>query len=245
MEDQQLHQFPEITTGIVENDYTHLAVAIGGADRKLSLKNLAKFILGNRLFGGTGAIVTADDADQTMSKKRIDSLMVNSDTIITANGAEINALHDSTVTKDDLKKLAGVTVTNVEINRLFGITSNVQTAITNMTTALLAKPFIYGKKYTVDSIDGITITAETLLASIGISGGLYVDQNGIIIQVHLLENSTWVAQDFNVTNGGIKVYFDTNTGSGGTHLNNIYIMATKASVIKVSITFKTKNITGV
>ena len=149
MANKQIYELDDIGpyTNIDDGDFLHISdTNDGNKDKKVSILNILKKILGNRAFGGSGAIVTADASSQTMSNKRIDNIRLNSDTTITANGADINKLSGMTSTTAELNKLHGVIASTAEINYLTGVTSSIQTQINeiaNQTQGVTNKIYHY------------------------------------------------------------------------------------------------------
>ena len=77
MANKQIYQLDDIGTytNIDDGDFLLISdTSDGNKDKKVSILNILKKILGNRAFGGSGAIVTADASSQTMSNKRIDNI---------------------------------------------------------------------------------------------------------------------------------------------------------------------------
>ena len=70
-----------------------------------------------------GSEFVTDSAAQTLTNKKLTSPKINSDTTITANGADINKLSGMTSSTAELNKLTGVTASTAEINYLNGVTS--------------------------------------------------------------------------------------------------------------------------
>ena len=119
MANKRIYQLDDIGsyTNIDDGDFLHISdTSDGNKDKKVSILNILKKILGNRTFGGSGNIVTADASSQTMSNKRIDNIRLNSATAMTTTGDVINKLTGWDGQATDINKLTGIQTTKTELS---------------------------------------------------------------------------------------------------------------------------------
>jgi len=93
-------------------------------DKVAALSAIAEFILRQKSIPSVGSEIVTDSATQTLTNKKLTSPKINSDTTITANGADINKLSGMTSTTAELNKLSGMTSTTDELNKLHGVTAS-------------------------------------------------------------------------------------------------------------------------
>ena len=133
------------TTNIDDGDFLHISdTSDGNKDKKVSILNILKKILGNRAFGGSGAIVTADASYQTMSNKRIDNIKLNSATAMTTTGDVINKLTGWNGQATDINKLTSIQTTKAELGYLHGVTGSIQDQINGIIGAISFNPCFNG-----------------------------------------------------------------------------------------------------
>ena len=251
MADKQIYELDDIGTytNIDDADFLHISdTSDGNKDKKESILNIMKKILGNRAFGGSGNIVTADASSQTMSNKRIDNIRLNSATTITANGADINKLSGMTATTAELNKLHGVIASTAEINYLTGVTSSIQTQINEIANQSQGVTnIIY--HYSPGVISGVTtqiINEATLRAEYGIGSTYRVDPDSISVSVYKLVSGRWFLLPPASANEG-AIFFTTTTAgpASQTVLNSINIELSSSESYRIVVYYKVLAIAGV
>ena len=251
MASKRIYQLGDIGsyTNIDDGDFLHISDnSDGDKDKKVSILNIMKKILGNRAFGGSGNIVTADASSQTMSNKRIDNIRLNSATTITANGADINKLSGMTATTAELNKLHGVTASTAEFNYLTGVTHSIQTQINEIANQSQGVTnIIY--HYSPGVISGVTsqiINEATLRAEYGINSSYRVDPDSISVSVYKLESERWYLLPPALSSEGI-IFFNTTTAgpASQTVLNSINVTLSSSESYRIVVNYKVLALAGV
>ncbi|MDP3114675.1 MAG: hypothetical protein Q8M98_07840 [Candidatus Cloacimonadaceae bacterium] len=162
----------DIVAALAGEDMLAVSDISANMDKKLSAAQLSAFILLGKTIGGSGVgDITLNNATQTLSNKRLDSPRINS--------ADV-----SSVTSADLNKLNLVTVSAVELNRLSGVSSNVQTQLAGKVSA--TSIYKMAKRYvqTILATDSSIIIPETTIrAGLGLGSDRRISEN-ISVQVH-------------------------------------------------------------
>lgn len=162
----------DIGTATDNADVLPIADTSANQDKKVTALNLKNFVLANKAIGGAAATdITVNNAAQDLSNKKLILPKVNSTTT-------------TSVTSEDLEKLHAVTVSAVQINHLSGISSNVQTQLSEraLTSALLLRP-VYGILSFTAAAATHTLTEVTIRAAIGLGTNIRV-QGMVMVQVH-------------------------------------------------------------
>lgn len=214
-------------------------------DKVAALSAIAEFILREKSIPSVGSEIVTNSATQTLTNKKLTSPKINSDTTITANGADINKLSGMTSTTAELNKLHGVTASTAEINHLTGVTSNIQTQINYINGQL--KNTIY--QYSPGVISGVTsqiINEATLRAEHGISSGYRVDPDSITVSVYKLENGRWYLLPPALSSEGI-IFFNTTTAgpASQTVLNSINVALSSSESYRIVVNYKVLALAGV
>ena len=221
-------------------------------DKVAALSAMAEFILREKSIPSVGSEFVTDSATQTLTNKKLTSPKINSDTTITANGADINKLSGMTASTAELNKLHGVTASTTEINYLNGVTSSIQTQINNiMNQAQGITNRIY--HYSPGVISGVTsqiINEATLREEYGIPSALYrVDPNSISVSVYKFDSDRWYLLPPAASSGGSDgVVFFTTTIAGQasqTVLNSINITLLSPDSYRIVVNYKVLALAGV
>ena len=220
-------------------------------DKVAALSAMAEFILREKSIPSVGSEIVTDSATQILTDKKLISPKINSDTTITANGADINKLSGMTSSTAELNKLTGVTVTPAEINRLSGVADNIQTQINNIANQSQGiTNRIY--HYSPGVISGVTsqiINEAILRAEYGIGSEYRVDPNSISVSVYKLESARWYLLPPADSSGGSDgvVFFTTTTAgpANQTVLNSIDIALLNTETYRIVINYKVLALTGV
>ncbi len=183
MTNKQLKNFPDIGdyTNVGDNDNVYLSKSPEGVERKLKIIELIRKVLGGRVFGGSGDIVTADSSLQTMGNKRLDTPRINSSTVITVSGQTINSLDGWNGDAGDLNKLAGITTTKNDFENLSGSGGNIQQQINSLHVAPTAKIFTFDTQQT--GTPEVVITESELRSHAGLGSSYLVSHRGLLIKV--------------------------------------------------------------
>ncbi|MFA6911381.1 MAG: hypothetical protein WCQ59_09695 [Candidatus Cloacimonadaceae bacterium] len=229
---KRLIAFPsEASPQLADSAYIHSNAA--GQERRTTFTAIKTLLFGGKTVGGTGAGDIADiDSAQTFANKRLTAPGINSATAVTADSAEINILD-------------GASITTTELNRLSGVTHNIQTQINNITAGIesvTTKTFTYGTGIVTGS--GTQIISEaTLRTPTGAGNGYRVDPDSIIVCVWQLNAGAWnqLAPD----DQNAAVGFTTAVVSFTTVLNQISVKLDSAKDSKVIVTYKLMELSGV
>jgi hypothetical protein len=187
MANKQIYQLDDIGdyTNIDDGDFLHISdTSDGNKDKKASILNILKKILGNRAFGGSGNIVTADASSQTMSNKRIDNIRLNSATAMTTTGDVINKLTGWDGQATDINKLTGIQTTKTELSYLHGVTGSIQNQINNISNVIVTNIYHYGIDVTISGDSGYTISYSDLRNNAGLGSIYLISYTGIVISIY-------------------------------------------------------------
>ena len=198
---------------------------------KVPFSGVKTYVLNGKTVGGTapGDIVNIDSA-QTLTNKRLNSPAINSTTPTSATSAELNILH-------------GAIITTAELNRLQGITDNIQAQLNALNTSAYVatqRTYTYGTG-TITGVSSQIITDAELVNNTGLTGW-YTNPDSITVSVYELESNQWILQ---APISPIKVAFSTRTVYMTTVLNQIEIALSDAKSYKIVVTYKIMQITGV
>ena len=169
---------------------------------KMTLEDIAKFVLGNRAIGTNVATsITTNNGSQTMTNKTLTSPKINENAILTAKSSDLNKLSGMTATTADLNKLSGMTATTADLNKLAGmvatkselnhssgLTSNIQNQLNSLIAALpsaesILRRFSYGFGASGASTN---ITQAEVLSGIGAPTGYVINPESLIFQMYLV-----------------------------------------------------------
>ena len=217
-------------------------------DKVAALSAMAEFILREKSIPSVGSEIVTDSATQTLTNKKLTSPKINSDTTITANGADINKLSGMTSTTAELNKLHGVTASTTEINYLTGVTSSIQTQINdiaNQSQGVTSR--IY--HYSPGVISGVTlqiINEATLRAEHGIDNGYRVDPDSISVSVYKLDTERWYLLPPALATEGF-IFFNTTTAgpASQTVLNSINVVLSSSESYRIVVNYKVLALAGV
>ena len=230
---------------LADDDFFHFQDVLDAyTDKAATLSAIAEFILREKSIPAVGSEIVTDSATQTLTNKKLTSPKINSDTTITANGADINKLSGMTSTTAELNKLHGVTASTAEINHLTGVTSNIQTQINYINGQL--KNTIY--QYSPGVISGVTsqiINEATLRAEHGISSGYRVDPDSISVSVYKQETERWYLLPPALASEGMVFFNTTTAGLGQTVLNSINVALINTETYRIVVNYKVLALTGV
>ncbi len=156
---------------------------------KMTLEDIAKFVLGNRAIGTNVATsITTNNGSQTMTNKTLTSPKINENAILTAKSSDLNKLSGMTATTSELNKLAGMVATKSELNHSSGLTSNIQNQLNSLIAALpsaesILRRFSYGFGASGASTN---ITQAEVLSGIGAPTGYVINPESLIFQMYLV-----------------------------------------------------------
>lgn len=190
------------------------------------------YVLDGKTVGGTapGDIVNIDSA-QTLTNKRLNSPAINSTTITSATSAELNILH-------------GATITTQELNRLQGITDNIQAQLNALSTSAYVatqRTYTYGTG-TITGVANQIITDSALVANTGLGSSYFANPDSITVAIYKLDSGVWVLQ---TPTSPLHVEFSTRVIYETTVLNQIKVSLEEANTYKIIITYKVMQVTGV
>ena len=213
------------------NDVVYANDKIVDQEVKVPFSGVKTYVLDGKTVGGTapGDIVNIDSA-QTLTNKRLNSPAINGTTITSATSAELNIMH-------------GAIITTAELNRLQGVTDNIQAqlnALSEVTYDVRQRTYTYGTG-TITGVGSQIITDSALVANTGLTGW-YTDPDSITVSVYSLDSGIWVLQ---APISPIKVAFSTRVINETTVLNQIEVSLEEAQTYKIIITYKVMEITGV
>lgn len=221
----------EASPQLADSAYIHSNSA--GQERRTTFTAIKALLFGGKTVGGTGAGDIADiDSSQTFTNKRLTAPRINSATAVTATSANINILD-------------GASITTAELNKLHGVTSNIQTQINGITAGIetvTMKTFTYSTG-TVTGSNPQIISEATLRTPTGAGNGYRVDPDSIIVCVWQLNMGAWnqLAPD----DENAVVEFTTAVVSLTTVLNQISVKLDSAKDSKVIVTYKLMELSGV
>ena len=248
MANKRIYQLDDIGsyTNIDDGDFLHISdTNDGNKDKKVSILNILKKILGNRAFGGSGAIVTADASSQTMSNKRIDNIRLNSATAMTATGDTINKLTGWDGQATDINKLTGIQTTKTELSYLHGVTGSIQNQINGIIGAIITNLYHYGIDVTISGTGGYTISHNDLLTNAGLDSGYLINYTGIIISIYKnISNNVYIQQNPDETGEKVTIIKTTHPHSGQAMLDQIRLKYNDGDNILINIIYRAIPVTG-
>lgn len=250
MANKQIYQLDDIGTytNIDDTDILHISdTSDGNKDKKVSILNILKKILGNRAFGGSGNIVTADASAQTMSNKRIDNIRLNSATAMTTTGDVINKLTGWDGQATDINKLTSIQTTKTELGYVHGVTGSIQDQINGIVSAITTNLYHYGKDITISGTGGYIISHNDLLTNAGLSSSSYaISYVGILISIYKKSaENTYIQQNPDETGEKVTITKTTHPTSGQAMLDKINLKYSDTDNILISIIYRAIPVTGV
>jgi hypothetical protein len=250
MANKQIYQLDDIGTytNIDDADFLHISdTSDGNKDKKVSILNILKKILGNRAFGGSGNIVTADASLQTMSNKRIDNIRLNSATAMTTTGDVINKLTGWDGQATDINKLTSIQTTKTELGYVHGVTASIQDQINGIVSATTTNLYHYGKDITISGTGGYTISHNDLLTNAGLGSSSYaISYVGILISIYKKSvANTYLQQNPDETSERVTITKTTHPISGQAMLDKISFKYDDTVNILISIIYRAIPVTGV
>jgi len=250
MANKRIYQLDDIGTytNIDDGDFLHISdTNDGNKDKKVSILNILKKILGNRTFGGSGNIVTADASSQTMSNKRIDNIRLNSATAMTTTGDVLNKLTGWDGQATDINKLTGIQTTKTELSYLHGVTGSIQNQINGIVSAIITNLYHYGIDVTISGTGGYTISYSDLRNNAGLDSTYLISYTGIVISVYKKSaENTYIQQNPEETGEPAKVTIikTTHPNSGQAMLDQIRLKYNDGDNILISIIYRAIPVTG-
>ena len=249
MANKRIYQLDDIGTytNIDDADILHISdTSDGNKDKKVSILNILKKILGNRTFGGSGNIVTADASYQTMSNKRIDNIKLNSATAMTTTGDVLNKLTGWDGQATDINKLTGIQTTKTELSYLHGVTGSIQNQINNINDVIVTNLYHYGIDVTISETGGYTISHNDLLTNAGLGSGYLISHVGILISIYKKSAANiYIQQNPDETGQKITITKTTHPTSGQAMLDKISLKYVIDDNILISIIYRAIPVTGV
>ena len=253
MANKQIYQLGDIGTytNIDDADFLHISdTSDGNKDKKVSILNILKKILGNRAFGGSGNIVTADESSQTMSNKRIDNIKLNSATAMTTTGDTINKLTGWDGKATDINKLTSIQTTKAELGYVHGVTGSIQDQINGIVSAITTNLYHYGEDITIAGTGGYTISHNDLLTNAGLGSSYAISYVGILISIYKKSAANTYLQQNPTDNtaGGserVTITKTTHPNSGQAMLDQIRLKYDDGDNILISIIYRAIPVTGV
>jgi len=248
MANKRIYQLDDIGsyTNIDDGDFLHISdTSDGNKDKKVTILNILKKILGNRAFGGSGAIVTADESSQTMSNKRIDNIRLNSATAMTTTGDVINKLTGWDGQATDINKLTGIQTTKTELSYLHGVTGSIQNQINNISNVIVTNIYHYGIDVTISGSSGYTISHNDLLTNAGLGSGYLINYTGIVISIYKkIGENVYVQQNPDEIGEKVIITKTTHPSSGQAKLDKINLKYVDGDNILISIIYRAIPVTG-
>ncbi len=248
MANKRIYQLDDIGsyTNIDDGDFLHISdTNDGNKDKKVSILNILKKILGNRAFGGTGAIVTADASSQTMSNKRIDNIRLNSATAMTTTGDVLNKLTGWNGQATDINKLTSIQTTKAELGYVHGVTGSIQDQINGIVSAITTNLYHYGVDITISGTGKYTISHNDLLTNAGLGSGYLINYIGILISVYKKSAAnTYIQQNPDETSERVTITKTTHPFTGQAMLDKISLKYNDGDNILISIIYRAKPVTG-
>ena len=201
---------------------------------KVPFTGVKSYVLDGKTVGGTapGDIVNIDSA-QTLTNKRLNSPAINSTTITSATSAELNILH-------------GATITTQELNRLQGITDNIQAQLNALNTSAYVatqRTYTYGTG-TITGVSSQIITDAELVNNTGLDSSWHANPDSITVAIYKLDSlkGVWVLQ---TPTSPLRAEFSTRVIYETTVLNQVKVSLEEANTYKIIITYKVMQVTGV
>ena len=249
MANKQIYQLDDIGTytNIDDTDFLHISdTSDGNKDKKVSILNILKKILGNRAFGGSGAIVTADASSQTMSNKRIDNIRLNSATAMTTTGDVLNKLTGWDGQATDINKLTNIQTTKTELSYLHGVTGSIQNQINSINNVIVTNIYHYGIDVTISGTGGYTISYSDLRNNAGLGSTYLISYTGIVISIYKKSAAnTYIQQNPDETSERVTITKTTHPSSGQAMLDKISFKYNDGDNILISIIYRAIPVTGV
>ena len=248
MANKRIYQLDDIGsyTNIDDADILHISdTSDGNKDKKVTILNILKKILGNRAFGGSGDIVTADASSQIMSNKRIDNIKLNSATAMTITGDVLNKLTGWDGQATDINKLSNIQTTKTELSYLHGVTGSIQNQINNISNVIVTNLYHYGMDITISGTGGYTISHNDLLTNAGIGSGYLISYTGIVISIYKKSAAnTYIQQNPDETSDRVTITKTTHPTSGQAKLDQIRLKYNDGDNILISIIYRAIPVTG-
>lgn len=249
MADKRWKDDPDIGeyTSLADNDYLAMMdTSDGGNEKRVSIIQMARRVLGARTFGGSGNIVTADNSAQTLENKTLNTPKLNDATPVTITGTLLNKLFGWTGVAADINKLTGLATTSTQLGYVAGVSSPIQTQINALAAAIgsgtvESRLFSYYTTVTVGVSSGATITEAEMRTAAGIGSNYRVYHPSIIVQVYKLSGAVWEALSPDGDPNG-KIYASTTTApNGATVLSQINVKAENGAQLNIAVTFRVIN----
>ena len=248
MANKRIYQLDDIGsyTNIDDADILHISdTSDGNKDKKVTILNILKKILGNRAFGGSGDIVTADASSQTMSNKRIDNIRLNSATAMTTTGDVLNKLTGWDGQATDINKLSNIQTTKTELSYLHGVTGSIQNQINNISNVIVTNLYHYGMDITISGTGGYTISHNDLLTNAGLDSTYLISYTGIVISIYKKSAAnTYLQQNPDETSDRVTITKTTHPSSGQAMLDQIRLKYNDGDNILISIIYRAIPVTG-
>lgn len=214
-----------------ENDVVYANDKIVDQEVKVPFSGVKTYVLNGKTIGGTASGDIVDiDTPQTLKNKRLNSPGINDTSAVTAKSAELNILH-------------GANITTGELNRLQGVTENIQIQLNSLSQAVYDVPrrtYTYGTG-TITGVSSQIITDSALIHNTGLTGW-YTNPDSITVSVYELQSNQWVLL---APVSPIRVAFSTRIIYMTTVLNQIEIALSDSKSYKIVVTYKIMQITGV
>lgn len=249
MGNKRIYQLDDIGTytNIDDGDFLHISdTNDGNKDKKVSILDILKKILGNRTFGGSGNIVTADASPQTMSNKRIDNIKLNSATAMTTTGDVLNKLAGWDGQATDINKLSNIQTTKTELSYLHGVTGSIQNQINSIAAAMVTNIYHYGVDVTISETGGYTISHNDLRTNAGLGSDYLISHIGILISVYKKSAAnTYIQQNPDETSERVTITKTTHPTSGQAKLDQISLKYNSGDNVLISIIYRAIPVTGV
>ncbi len=249
MANKRIYQLDDIGTytNIDDGDFLHISdTSDANKDKKVSILNILKKILGNRAFGGSGNIVTADESYQIMSNKRIDNIRLNSATAMTTTGDVLNKLAGWDGQATDINKLTSIQTTKAELGYVHGVTGSIQNQINNIAAAMVTNIYHYGIDVTISGTGGYTISHNDLRTNAGLGSGYLISHVGILISIYKKSAAnTYIQQNPDETSARVTITKTTHPTSGQAKLDKISLKYNIGDNILISIIYRAIPVTGV
>lgn len=249
MANKRIYQLDDIGTytNIDDGDFLHISdTSDANKDKKVSILNILKKILGNRAFGGSGNIVTADESYQIMSNKRIDNIRLNSATAMTTTGDVLNKLAGWDGQATDINKLTSIQTTKAELGYVHGVTGSIQNQINNIAAAMVTNIYHYGIDVTISGTGGYTISHNDLRTNAGLGSDYLISYVGILISIYKKSAAnTYIQQNPDETSERVTITKTTHPTSGQAKLDKISLKYNIGDNILISIIYRAIPVTGV
>lgn len=199
---------------------------------KVPFSGVKSYVLDGKKVGGTspGDIVDIDSA-QTLTNKRLNSPAINSTTPTSATSAELNILH-------------GAIIKTAELNRLQGVTDNIQAQLNALSAVaydVRQRTYTYGTG-TITGVGGQIITDSALVANTGLGSSYHANPDSITVAIYKLDSGLWVLQ---TPTSPLWIEFSTRVIYETTVLNQVKVSLEEANTYKIIITYKVMQVTGV